>query len=55
MARDIFMVEDRWGLYRYWLNPNYTANTTETKVNSTKSANNTTRSLKSKYEDTKLF
>ena len=52
MVRDIFMVEDHWGLYKYWLNPNYTesANSTSNLTNS-----NTTRMLESIYENDAVF
>jgi hypothetical protein len=42
MVRDIFMVEDRWGLYKYWLNPNYTESANN---NSNLTISNTTRML----------
>jgi hypothetical protein len=30
MIRDIFMVEDRWGLWRYFYKHNFTLNATNT-------------------------
>lgn len=41
MIRDIFMVKDRWGLFEYWLDPNY-REPSMTLANSTNSTSSTT-------------
>jgi hypothetical protein len=40
MVKEMFMIEDKWGLYRYWEGYNDTLNTTDEAANQTKSVRN---------------
>jgi hypothetical protein len=40
MAKEMFMIEDEWGLYRYWEGYNDTLNTTGEAANQTTTVTN---------------